>query len=101
MPLPKIEDARKLSDDDLAAEILAGKRKLFELRLQQATRRLEKPHEFRHTRHRVAQLMTVERERQLGIAPTAKEPTKKESQAASKKETKTKTKKSSVTQEEE
>jgi large subunit ribosomal protein L29 len=99
MPLPKIADVRKLSDEDLAAEILAGKRKLFELRLQQATRRLEKPHEFRHTRHRVAQLLTVERERQLGIAPSAKEPAKKESQKDSKQ--KTKTKKSSVTQEEE
>lgn len=99
MPLPKIEDARKLSDEDLATEILAGKRKLFELRLQQATRRLEKPHEFRHTRHRVAQLMTVERERQLGIAPSAQKSSQKESQAVSKQSTKTK--KSSVTQEEE
>ncbi|MGH2412261.1 MAG: 50S ribosomal protein L29 [Microcystaceae cyanobacterium] len=65
MPLPKIEDARKLDDEELAAEILAAKRKLFELRFQQATRRLEKSHEFKHTRHRIAQLMTIERERQL------------------------------------
>jgi large subunit ribosomal protein L29 len=33
--------------------------------LQQATRRLEKTHEFKHTRHRLGQLLTVERERQL------------------------------------
>lgn len=65
MPLPKIEDARNLSDEELADAILAAKRELFELRLQQATRRLEKPHQFRHVRHRIAQLMTVERERQL------------------------------------
>ena len=65
MALPKIEEARSLSDEELADEILAAKRKLFELRLQQATGRLEKPHEFKHTRHRIAQLMTVERERQL------------------------------------
>ena len=70
MPLSKIADARKLSDEEISTEILAAKRKLFELRLQQATRRLEKPHEFRHTRHRLAQLMTVERERQLNITPT-------------------------------
>jgi large subunit ribosomal protein L29 len=93
-------DIRKLSDEEVSTEILAAKRKLFELRLQQATRRLEKPHEFRHTRHRLAQLMTVERERQLGIAPKSapEEPQEQKSKATSQKATKAK---SSVTQEEE
>ncbi|VEP16447.1 50S ribosomal protein L29 [Hyella patelloides LEGE 07179] len=68
MALPSIEDARKFSDEDLAAEILAVKRELFQLRLEQATRRLEKPHLFKHTKHRLSQLLTVERERQLNIA---------------------------------
>lgn len=63
MPLPKIEDARNLNDAQLADEILAAKRQLFELRMQQATRRLEKPHQFKHAKHRLAQLMTVEGER--------------------------------------
>ena len=65
MALPKIAEVRKMSDDDIAAAILDAKKKLFELRLQQATRRLEKTHEFKHTRHRLGQLLTVERERQL------------------------------------
>jgi large subunit ribosomal protein L29 len=65
MPLPKIDDARTLSDQELADEILAAKRELFELRLQQATRRLEKPHQFKHLKHRISQMMTVARERQL------------------------------------
>lgn len=65
MALPKIQEARVLNAEELAEEILAAKRKLFELRFQQATRRLEKSHEFKHTRHRLAQLLTVERERQL------------------------------------
>ena len=73
MALPSIEDARKFSDEDLAAEILAVKRELFQLRLEQATRRLEKPHLFKHTKHRLSQLLTVERERQLNIAPTTKD----------------------------
>lgn len=73
MPFPKIADARKLSDEELDTEILAAKRKLFELRMQQATRRLEKTHEFKHTRHRLAQLMTVERERQLAASKTQAE----------------------------
>ncbi|NER95289.1 MAG: 50S ribosomal protein L29 [Symploca sp. SIO1B1] len=70
MPLPKIEEVRKLNDQELADEILAAKRELFELRLQQATRRLEKPHQFKHLRHRIAQMLTVERERQLAAEQT-------------------------------
>lgn len=71
MALPKIAEVRELNDDEIADEILASKKKLFELRLQQATRRLEKTHEFKHTRHRLGQLLTVERERQ--IAPKKEE----------------------------
>jgi large subunit ribosomal protein L29 len=64
MALPKIADARSLTDEQLATEIVSTKRKLFELRLQQATRREGlKNHEFKHNRHRLAQLMTVEHER--------------------------------------
>ncbi len=65
MSLPKVEEARSLSDQELADEIVATKKQLFELRLQKATGRLEKTHEFKHLRHRLAQLMTVERQRQL------------------------------------
>lgn len=65
MALPKIAAVRKMSDDEIADAILDAKKKLFELRLQQATRRLEKTHEFKHTRHRLGQLLSVERERQL------------------------------------
>ncbi|NDJ19333.1 50S ribosomal protein L29 [Myxacorys almedinensis] len=65
MPLPKVEDARKLNDDELSEQILAAKRELFDLRMQKGTRQLEKPHLFKHAKHRLAQLLTVERERQL------------------------------------
>ena len=68
MALPKIAEARKLSDEELAEEILAVKRQLFQLRLEQATRRLEKPHLFKHAKHRMAQLLTVEREREIAAA---------------------------------
>ena len=63
MPLPKISEARELSDEKLDSEITAIKKQLFQLRLQKSTRQLEKPHEFRHARHRLAQLLTVESER--------------------------------------
>jgi large subunit ribosomal protein L29 len=68
MALSKIKEVKGFSDEAISEEILASKRKLFELRLLQATGRLEKSHEFKHTRHRLAQLLTVERERQLQAA---------------------------------
>ena len=73
MALPKIADARNLNDEELAAEILTVKRELFQLRFEQATRRLEKPHLFKHTKHRLSQLLTVERERELNMVPTTQE----------------------------
>ena len=65
MAFPKIEDARSLSDDELQEQIVSTKKQLFQLRFQKATRQLEKTHEFKHERHRLAQLMTVERERAI------------------------------------
>ncbi|MBW4445036.1 MAG: 50S ribosomal protein L29 [Plectolyngbya sp. WJT66-NPBG17] len=65
MPLPKIADARSLNDEELTDQILAVKKELFQLRMQQGTRQLNNPHQFKHVKHRLAQLLTVERERQL------------------------------------
>jgi large subunit ribosomal protein L29 len=65
MPLPKVEEVRELSDQEISDRIVATKKELFQLRFQKATRQLEKPHQFKHLRHRLAQLMTLERERQL------------------------------------
>jgi large subunit ribosomal protein L29 len=72
MALPKIGDIRKLSDAEISAEVDAVKKQLFQLRMEQATRRLEKTHQFKHNRHRLAQLLTVERERQLEIVRPTK-----------------------------
>ena len=71
MPLPKISEVRELSDAQLAEEVIAVKKQLFQLRLQKATRQLEKPHEFKHSRHRLAQLLTVEAERKRAASQSA------------------------------
>jgi large subunit ribosomal protein L29 len=71
MPLSKASAARDLSDQALSEQIESLKRQLFDLRLQKATRRLEKPHLFRHLRHELAQLMTVEQERRLAAVSTS------------------------------
>ncbi|MBD2482641.1 50S ribosomal protein L29 [Planktothrix sp. FACHB-1365] len=64
MSFPKVEEARQLNDEELSQQILEVKKQLANLRLLKATGRLEKTHEFKHIRHRLAQLKTVERERQ-------------------------------------
>ena len=70
MPLPKIADARALSDEELSQEIIAAKRELFNLRFKQGTRQEDqgKPHECKHLKHRIAQLLTVEREQEIAQA---------------------------------
>ena len=69
MALPKIDECRDLSDQELLDAIVETKRDLFQLRFQKATRQLDKEvHRFKHTRHRLAQLMTVQRERELEAA---------------------------------
>ena len=66
MALSKIKEARSLSDEELLTVIAETKRELFQLRFQKATRQLDKQvHQFKHLRHRLSQLMTVQRERQL------------------------------------
>ncbi|WP_035991907.1 50S ribosomal protein L29 [Leptolyngbya sp. KIOST-1] len=66
MALSKIKEARSLSDDELLTTIAEVKRELFQLRFQKATRQLDKQnHQFKHARHRLSQLMTVQRERQI------------------------------------
>ncbi|MGK7900892.1 MAG: 50S ribosomal protein L29 [Hormoscilla sp.] len=71
MALPKIEEARKLSDEELSEQIKAVKKELFDLRFKKSTNQSEeKTHLVKHTRHRQAQLLTVQRERELAAIKT-------------------------------
>jgi large subunit ribosomal protein L29 len=73
MALPNIQAANGLSDEDLQSAILAVKKELFDYRLKIATRQTVKPHMFGHAKHRLAQLMTVERARQIQAQVTGEE----------------------------
>jgi large subunit ribosomal protein L29 len=64
MTLSNIKEVRELSIEQLQEQIEATKRELFDLRFQQATRQLEKPHLFRQTKRNLARLLTVEQEHQ-------------------------------------
>ncbi len=74
MALSKAKELRALTDDEITTEIASIKRSLFDLRFKKATRQIESGfHEFRHSRRKLAQLMTIERERQLAANATEKE----------------------------
>lgn len=75
MALPSIEEVRNLSDEELAEAIVKEKQNLFQLRLEQATRRLEKPHLFKHSKHRLSQLMTIEQERKIAVSQSKSDST--------------------------
>ncbi|KEF42313.1 MAG: 50S ribosomal protein L29 [Cyanobium sp. CACIAM 14] len=64
MARPTISDVRSLSDAQIAERIDGVRRELFDLRFQQATRRLEHPHRFKEARIKLAHLLTVQQERQ-------------------------------------
>lgn len=98
MPLPKIQDARKLSDQELADEVLAAKRELFQLRMQKATRRLEKTHQFKQLRHKIGQMMTVLGERKLIATKASLESSKTDAQAPQKEDKSVDTESSDPTQ---
>jgi len=63
MSRPAIAEVRQLTDAELTERIDATRRQLFDLRFQQATRRLEHPHRFKEARIQLAHLLTVQQER--------------------------------------
>ncbi|MCP9885323.1 50S ribosomal protein L29 [Synechococcus sp. ATX 2A4] len=70
MARPAITEVRTLTDAELVEQIGGCRRELFNLRFQRATRRLEQPHLFKQSRTKLAQLLTVQQERQRS-APSA------------------------------
>lgn len=62
----KINEIRKLSDEEITKEIESAKEELFNLRFNQATGNLEKPSRINELRKQVARMKTVLRERELG-----------------------------------
>ena len=63
MARPDISDVIKLSDDDLKNKIDETRKELFDLRFQRATRQLSETHRFKTARTQLAQLLTVQGDR--------------------------------------
>ncbi|AEI37593.1 MAG: 50S ribosomal protein L29 [Zymomonas mobilis subsp. pomaceae] len=62
--MAKIDDLKVKSDDQLAVELGEMKREQFNLRFQAATGQLEKPLRVREVRRTIAQIKTLQAERQ-------------------------------------
>ena len=58
-------ELRNLSESDISKEINEIRKELFDLRFQQATRQLNNTHRFKAARLKLAQLLTVQKEKLL------------------------------------
>ena len=71
MPNPAADEARAMSDPDLAEAINEAYRELFNLHFQRGTRQLQDPNAPRTARRQIARLRTILRERQIAAAAGA------------------------------
>lgn len=62
----KMEDIRKMSTEEINAEIKKLNDELFDLRMKQATAAVEKPHRINAARKDIARMKTVLNERKDG-----------------------------------
>jgi large subunit ribosomal protein L29 len=61
----KMTELREMSDEQLHLTLNETTEVLFRLRMQAQTERLDAPSELRHHRRLVAQIKTIQREREL------------------------------------
>lgn len=64
----KPDDIRALGPEELKKQLGEAERELFNLRFRHATRQLVNNRELGKTKKKIAQLLTVQRQRELGIA---------------------------------
>jgi len=67
----KVDELRVLEADELAVRLRTSRRELYELRFKHAVGQLENSSQISKVRHDIARIMTVLRERDLGIGPIA------------------------------
>ncbi|MCL4205114.1 MAG: 50S ribosomal protein L29 [Pirellulaceae bacterium] len=61
----KISELREMSDEQLALQLRDACENLFRLRIQSQTERLDAPSELRRHRRLVAQIKTIQRQREM------------------------------------
>jgi len=65
----KVEEIRALSTEELAKQLEAAYRELFDLRFRLAAKQLVNHRELPMVEKKIARLKTIMRERELGITP--------------------------------
>lgn len=63
----RAEEIRVLSSEELAKQLEAAHKELFELRFRATTRQLVNHREIRTVKKTIARMLTIMRERELGI----------------------------------
>ncbi len=66
----KIEDIRRMSDDEMDAEVLKLKKERFNLRFQRATGQLENTSRIREARRDIARIKTIARQKRAAQSKT-------------------------------
>ena len=64
----KVEDVRRMSADEMDAEVLKLKKERFNLRFQRATGQLENTSRLRETRRDIARVKTIARQKRAAQA---------------------------------
>jgi large subunit ribosomal protein L29 len=67
----KASDLRNMTAHELAEALKESQKRLFELRFQAATNRLETPDAIRKSRRDIARIKTIQREKERASAPAA------------------------------
>ncbi len=68
----KASEIREMNPDELAGELETMERRLFEIRTQAVTEKLEDPSKLTRLKHDIARIKTVMRERELAREKSGK-----------------------------
>ena len=69
--MAKVVELREMSDEHLVLTYKDTVENLFNLRLKAQTERLDAPSEVRKSRHQIARIKTIQREREIAAAQEA------------------------------
>ena len=67
----KSEEVRKMSDEEMTAEVGNLRKRLYELKCQAITEKLENPRQLGNLRKDIARIQTEQRARELAAKETA------------------------------
>nr|YP_009732086.1 50S ribosomal protein L29 [Gracilaria edulis]QHS70613.1 50S ribosomal protein L29 [Gracilaria edulis]UAD85641.1 ribosomal protein L29 [Gracilaria edulis] len=62
MALPNINEIRNLTKEEIKEKIIEIKKEILELKFKQATKQNIKSHLFKHKKHQLSQLLTIQTE---------------------------------------